>query len=712
MDEFQFFPCESLNALDLQGDAVFPLHQDKHLALLENNKKEVSLIEPKNYKKMKSISLGGNIINNIIYIPDEEVYCISTNDKHLNFYETADDTLVRRFMTPDTTHYMVYIPNSHTIITGSTNGRIYEWSSKKILACLKKNQKGSSEEPAHKLPAAEQYKQYQLNSVSKNQSDLTCIDYMEALELLITGSNDSKVRLYELRNNGLRLSKELDGHFKGIKAVTVSVHHKIVVSCSFDFDVLVWNAYLEHPVARLEGHEAPLVSVYCPREHEIIISLDSKSIMKVWSSEKFHLIQNIVVFENNPLTTSIRTVYKEESNVAIVYTKKLLFYKYSVNYNPRLTDDNEISAIKYSNLNLEIYIGSGRSIKVWCIETGVEKRNFSNVVNSEINVIEIDERHRRCFIGCINGSISSLDLFTGLIIQQYSSHRSEISLLSYNHLHNLLISGAWDRRLKIHNDTHHLDRIESRENVLRIINNVSDKDLAGGSFSITQMLIATHFKTPSIRVWDFEKGYLEAEYILPADVSQVEFIEPFPLVIASDIKGSIYLFTTKYYLKAPHCLLAHWKNMYSIQKSSQITYIFPMYDANTHDCQIILGDEYGYIRIIAITDFLKEHGFVPLTQEQVGNKNPYRIEDYHYKVISETSSANTHDFTRHGSANLVPPPSIKQRTQIKAHNEKINYVSLINESKEPMLLSASSDRLVKMWNYAGEPRGTLKQGMK
>lgn len=111
-------------------------------------------------------------------------------------------------------------------------------------------------------------------------------------------------------------------------------------------------------------------------------------------------------------------------------------------------------------------------------------------------------------MGCVNGSISSLDLFSGLVIQKYSSHRNEISFLQYNNAHNLLISGSWDRRLKVHNDTHHLEHIDSRENVLRNINNVSDKDLAGGSFSFSQMLIATHFKTPSIRLWDFEKGYL------------------------------------------------------------------------------------------------------------------------------------------------------------------------------------------------------------
>lgn len=53
-----------------------------------------------------------------------------------------------------------------------------------------------------------------------------------------------------------------------------------------------------------------------------------------------------------------------------------------MNYNPRLTDDQDITAIKYSNKNLEIYIGSGRSLKIWSIETGLEKKVFTNIVDS------------------------------------------------------------------------------------------------------------------------------------------------------------------------------------------------------------------------------------------------------------------------------------------------------------------------------------------
>lgn len=39
------------------------------------------------------------------------------------------------------------------------------------------------------------------------QADLTCLDIMEPLELLVTGSNDAIVRLYDMRENGLQLAK-------------------------------------------------------------------------------------------------------------------------------------------------------------------------------------------------------------------------------------------------------------------------------------------------------------------------------------------------------------------------------------------------------------------------------------------------------------------------------------------------------------------------
>lgn len=94
----------------------------------------------------------------------------------------------------------------------------------------------------------------------------------------------------------------------------------------------------------------------------------------------------------------------------------------------------------------------------------------------------------------------------------------------------------------------------------------------------------------------------------------------------------------------------------------------------------------------------------------IGNKNPYRIEDYNYVGSTETSS-NTHDFTHHESKNIVPPANIKQVLQIKAHNDRVTYVALIKESAELLILSSGSDNLVKIWNDRGESRGIMRQGL-
>lgn len=90
---------------------------------------------------------------------------------------------------------------------------------------------------------------------------------------------------------------------------------------------------------------------------------------------------------------------------------------------------------------------------------GVQTKMFTGIVEADITIIELDDRERRCFVGTVEGQIVSIDVFSGLVISSYCSHEHEISMLIYNSEHKLLISGGWDRKLKIHNDTHHLERI-------------------------------------------------------------------------------------------------------------------------------------------------------------------------------------------------------------------------------------------------------------
>jgi hypothetical protein len=64
-------------------------------------------------------------------------------------------------------------------------------------------------------------------------------------------------------------------------------------------------------------------------------------------------------------------------------------------------------------------------------------------------------------------------------------------------------------------------------------------------------------------------------------------MNPFPLLVVADIKGGVYIFIVKYHKKAGK-LLIHWKNMYSIQKQSQVTYIGSEYYGG--DLRLMIGD--------------------------------------------------------------------------------------------------------------------------
>lgn len=74
-----------------------------------------------------------------------------------------------------------------------------------------------------------------------------------------------------------------------------SEKHKIIVSCGFDFEVFVWNPYLEEKIMKLDGHEHPLVGVNCLSQLNAFITADAKGMVKVWSILDYSCIQTFYV---------------------------------------------------------------------------------------------------------------------------------------------------------------------------------------------------------------------------------------------------------------------------------------------------------------------------------------------------------------------------------------------------------------------------------
>ena len=346
-EQYKMVLSKELNKHDISSARVFTLDRSHFLGVLDPTQKLLRLLRTDKLEEQSVIELGGITILNTVYYKKVNSLIISTNDKYLNFYDIDEMKLIRRFMVPDTQAFLTISEERGVLFAGSPSGKLFSWSLKDAFSDIKVN-----------LPQGEVHKKFLLKDPIKEQEDLTCMLEIESSDLIITGSNDCLIRLYNIRDNGLTLLKKLECHPKGIKCLAYSESHKIIVSCAFDFDVLVWNAYLEYPVAKLVGHEESLNSVYCPKNRPVILSLDSKGVMKIWNIKSFQLIQTVSTIEGlshkKPWAnkgaqlpqkgedlnkSSINFVYKEEFDTGIICLKKLTFYEFVVSHDPKLTDD-------------------------------------------------------------------------------------------------------------------------------------------------------------------------------------------------------------------------------------------------------------------------------------------------------------------------------------------------------------------------------------
>ena len=82
----------------------------------------------------------------------------------------------------------------------------------------------------------------------------------------------------------------LKGHQKGIRDLSFNKEIKFLVSSAYDFDIYIWNPYIELPVAKLSGHEAPVIGISCLPAMGLMITCDLKGAVKFWDTTTHNTI--------------------------------------------------------------------------------------------------------------------------------------------------------------------------------------------------------------------------------------------------------------------------------------------------------------------------------------------------------------------------------------------------------------------------------------
>lgn len=120
----------------------------------------------------------------------------------------------------------------------------------------------------------------------------------------------------------------------------------------------------------------------------------------------------------------------------------------------------------------------------------------------------------------------------------------------------------------------------------------------GGACSENQLLIATIGRESDIRLWDLEKAmFVEKLSCEPgSQFVNVVFLDPLPMLIASDVTGNIYIWATRPH-RYQNKLLVKWKNFDAKGVHAQVTAITYEFVESINRLLIVIGDEKGFLKI-------------------------------------------------------------------------------------------------------------------
>ena len=308
------------------------------LAIAEQNVKTLKLYEASSLTYQSALLCKTQVLA-AEYIPDFEVFAVACADKTLNFFDSSTGRVEKHFTTPDSQHCLLWSPTYELLFSAGMAGKIYGWKLDKLLDEENKAESESyhehlakgmpwPEEDSHEshgevletvgegsIASASSSKRRNMDesrsSVSSSrkregksakmpiQRDNMCISHLIELgpiQQIAAASFDKTIKLWDIKfSNNLSPRKVLLGHTKTVRRLSYSAAYNLLISCAFDFEVMVWNPYVSVPIARLPGHEAPLVSVECSASHPTFLTADAKGVVKLWDIRDFKVLQSFYV---------------------------------------------------------------------------------------------------------------------------------------------------------------------------------------------------------------------------------------------------------------------------------------------------------------------------------------------------------------------------------------------------------------------------------
>eukprot|EP01022_Parablepharisma_sp_SALTPOND_P033267 TRINITY_DN88388_c0_g1_i1.p1 TRINITY_DN88388_c0_g1~~TRINITY_DN88388_c0_g1_i1.p1 ORF type:complete len:1327 (-),score=132.42 TRINITY_DN88388_c0_g1_i1:797-4777(-) len=406
--------------------------------------------------------------------------------------------------------------------------------------------------------------------LAHNSQIMDCIELLNPL-VIVTCSLDRAIRAWDPLS-GSKLGSFYPKHSTGVRALDyISDFPGYIVSIGHENIIKLWSPEVsikQAYVGTLEGHNAAVISAKFIPKTPLVVSIDERLTIRVWDIKLLNCLQAIALekkrFECNGLL-----VIPGQRKFAIYGRRFILFEKTAEKKRRGNVEDEQYPLhVEFNEYYKTFIMVTKMDIRVYEGNTGQLINIFPNILQSkgvDITSFCLGERHRKFYIGDINGSVRVYNASNGVLLKTIgehedvdttkkhkapssgfsklfnkaiNDHHGEISGLHFVKQDNLLISTSFDSTINVYDE-------EYPEIAPRL------RQLSGGhlgaavtclSYSPHLGLIATGCANGAITVWDYEMSRVEAMcHLHTREIIHLEFLEECPVLVSTAGDGYIFV---------------------------------------------------------------------------------------------------------------------------------------------------------------------------
>ena len=258
-------------------------------------------------------------------------------------------------------------------------------------------------------------KTYLLQTCDEHESSVNCMEISDDKSVIVTGSDDTNIRLWSTQSDFIECIGLLEGHKDYITSLFIEGNY--VMSSSADKTIRKWDMSTCECVLIYLGHESTVNKILCGNDYLFSVSYDKKA--KCWDYESGECLNTFSGHKNNiPMLLFISASNKKakgNKNQKDLYGKASLAAKLKSNAD----EDDAVSE------DLIITGSYDSTAKSWSIQSGECLHTFKGH-SAAITCLTADYMGKLLFTGSSDHSIRSWEISTGKPLKVFEGHSSTV----------------------------------------------------------------------------------------------------------------------------------------------------------------------------------------------------------------------------------------------------------------------------------------------